>query len=155
MRRPLVSQTTNDPVKLSTKTFDISTQGHPEIIDITARLKEAIEKSGIHDGVATLFVTGSTAALTTIEYEPGLLRDLADLWERLAPVHEIYHHNARWRDGNGYAHLLSALLKTSLSVPIVGSESRLGDWQQVVLLEFDNRPRRRTVTVQILGMAKA
>ncbi len=129
--------------------FSVSTKGFNEIVDITPQVRSAAGKSGIPDGVVHVFVAGSTAALSTIEYEPGAVRDLQEALERIAPVGSDYHHNEAWGDGNGYAHLRAALMKPSLSVPMEEGNLLLGTWQQVILLDFDNRPRRRTVHVKV------
>ncbi len=130
------------------------TQGFCDIIDITAKVRAVIEKEKIQRGQATLFVSGSTAGLTTIEYEPGLIQDLKDLLEKLIPSNTRYHHDARWGDDNGFSHLRASLFGPSLALPIFDGRPSLGTWQQVVLLDFDNRPRTREVIVQILGERK-
>ncbi|MCY4595956.1 MAG: secondary thiamine-phosphate synthase enzyme YjbQ [Bryobacterales bacterium] len=130
-------------------TFDVSSQGFTDVIDITQQIREAATRRKVADGVAHVFVEGSTAALSTIEFEPGAVRDLREALERIAPMDSQYHHNEAWGDGNGYAHLRAALMKPSLSIPISAGKLRLGTWQQVILLDFDNRPRRRTVHVQV------
>ena len=130
-------------------TFDVSSQGFTDVIDITQQIREAATRHKVADGVAHVFVEGSTAALSTIEFEPGAVRDLREALERIAPMDSQYHHNEAWGDGNGYAHLRAALMKPSLSIPISAGKLRLGTWQQVILLDFDNRPRRRTVHVQV------
>lgn len=131
--------------------INISTKGHCDIIDITSKVEEILNEHKIKNGQCTLFSVGSTAGLTTIEYEPGLLRDLPELFERIIPSNTSYHHDNTWHDGNGYAHLRSALLKTSLTIPIVNGELTLGTWQQIVFIDFDNRRRSRKVIVQLLG----
>ena len=130
-------------------TFGVSSQGFTDVIDITQEIREAAARGKVVDGVAHVFVEGSTAALSTIEFEPGAVRDLQEALERIAPMDGHYHHNEAWGDGNGYAHLRAALMKPSLSIPIARGELRLGRWQQVILLDFDNRPRKRTVHVQV------
>ena len=134
-------------------TFSVSTQGFNEIVDITGDVRSAAARSGVRDGVAHVFVAGSTAALSTIEFEPGAVRDLKEALERVAPMDADYHHNQAWGDGNGYAHLRAALMKPSLSVPMSGSDLLLGTWQQVILLDFDNRPRTRTIHVRVSACA--
>jgi len=131
--------------------FTVSTQGNDDMLDITGSVEQAILESGVVNGVATVFVVGSTAAITTIEYEPGLKQDMASLLERLIPRDAPYAHEARWHDDNGHSHLRASLLGPSLTVPIVNGRMTLGAWQQIVLLDFDTRPRTRTVHVQILG----
>lgn len=129
--------------------FSISTRGFNDILDITPQVRQICGSSNVRDGVANVFVVGSTAALSTIEYEPGAVEDLKRALERIAPMDAVYQHNEAWHDGNGYAHLRAALMKPSLSIPIDGSELALGTWQQVILIDFDNRPRKRTVYVQV------
>ncbi len=133
--------------------FSVSTKGFTDILDITGNVRIAASTSGVKDGVVHVFVDGSTAALSTIEFEPGAVRDLKEALERIAPTSAPYHHNEAWGDGNGYAHLRAALMKPSLSVPMEGGQLLLGAWQQVVLLDFDNRPRRRTVHVRVAACA--
>lgn len=129
----------------------VRTTGKTDIIDITSKIRERTEKSSIQDGIATLFIPGSTAALTTIEYESGAVHDLADAIERMAPVNIPYAHDERWGDGNGYAHVRAALLGPSVQVPVVDGKLCLGTWQQLVLLDFDNRPRERHIIMQMIG----
>lgn len=128
----------------------VQTKGFNDILDITQQVRRIVAGAETANGVAHLFVVGSTAALSTIEYEPGAVADLRDALERIAPMEACYKHNDTWHDGNGYAHLRAALMKPSLSIPIVGRELTLGTWQQVILLDFDNRPRTRTVHVQVV-----
>lgn len=127
------------------------TRGNGHTIDITPDLRSAIHESGVQDGVAVLFVVGSTASLTTMEFEPGLVSDFQRAFEGIAPSNASYAHEARWGDDNGHAHVRASLLGASLTVPIVQGRATLGTWQQVVLIDFDTRPRRREVVVQILG----
>jgi secondary thiamine-phosphate synthase enzyme len=122
--------------------------------DITAELVKVVENSGVRNGVLTVQLVGSTGAVTTIEYESGALKDLSEALDKLAPVDGDYEHNARWGDGNGFSHVRSALLKTSLSIPVVDGELVLGTWQQVVALNLDNRERMRELVVVILSAAK-
>jgi secondary thiamine-phosphate synthase enzyme len=122
-----------------------------DIIDITPAVESMIAPSGITDGSVLLFVSGSTAAVTTIEYESGAVDDLRDAIERIAPRGMRYRHDQRWDDGNGYAHVRAALLGASLAIPVRGKRLLLGTWQQIVVLDFDNRPRRREIQVQIIG----
>lgn len=131
-----------------------STQGFNEIRDITPEVQKAILTAGLQDGVAHLFVSGSTAALTTIEYEPGALKDLQRALEQIAPMDAQYAHNEAWGDGNGYAHLRAALLKPSLCVPILEGRLALGTWQQIILIDFDNRPRQRKVLLTLTAAAQ-
>lgn len=137
--------------KILTSKLVERTQGYCDIIDITAKVQGQIQKEKIHRGLATLFVSGSTAALTTIEYEPGLVEDLKELLERFIPSNKKYHHDDRWGDDNGFSHLRAALLGPSLQIPIESGRLLLGTWQQIVLLDFDNRPRTREIMIQIMG----
>ncbi len=127
----------------------VPTRGFTDIIDITGQVQQACAESSVDNGVAHLFVVGSTAALSTIEYEPGAVADLKDALERIAPMEGRYKHNEAWHDGNGYAHLRAALMKPSLSIPLVAGRLLLGTWQQVILLDFDNRPRTREIHLQV------
>jgi len=131
--------------------IEFKTRGDGDIIDLTSRVRAAVDNSGIKDGILCVCATGSTAAITTIEYEPGLRRDLPALLQKLVPAGVPYEHDATWGDGNGYAHLRSALIGTSFTVAIAGGAPVLGTWQQIVFLDFDNRPRNRRVHVQIMG----
>ena len=133
-------------VKLTEKS-----QGFCDIIHITAKVQEQVKKEQVQKGVVTLFVPGSTAALTTIEYEPGLVQDLKELVEKLIPSGRRYHHDDRWGDDNGFSHLRASLFGPSLQIPIEGGRLALGTWQQIILVDFDNRPRTREVTVQVMG----
>ena len=129
--------------------LEFSTKGFNQILDITSEVAHMVEQSGVREGVAHLFVSGSTAALTTIEYEPGALEDLKRALEQIAPMSAPYAHNEAWGDGNGYAHLRAALLKPDLCVPIRGGRLALGTWQQIVLMDFDNRPRHRKILLTV------
>ena len=135
------------------KTFDftIDSSGYCHLEDITERVQECLERSGLAAGIACVAVVGSTAAISTMEYEPGLLKDIPEFFERLLPAQGNYHHNETWHDGNGFSHVRSFLLKTSLTVPFSGKRLMLGTWQQVVLADFDNGPRDRKVVVQFVG----
>ena len=138
-------------MKIFTAKLTERTQGFCDIIDITAKVRGVIEKENFQRGQATLFVSGSTAALTTIENESGLVQDLKEFVEKLIPSDKRYHHDDRWGDDNGFSHLRAALFGPSLAVPIENGRPLLGTWQQVVLLDFDNRPRTREITVQLIG----
>ncbi|MFQ5904219.1 MAG: secondary thiamine-phosphate synthase enzyme YjbQ [Candidatus Binatia bacterium] len=141
-------------MKVHTNKLVEKTQGYCDIIDITAKVQDQIQKEKIQRGLATLFVSGSTAALTTIEYEPGLIKDLKELLERFVPSNKKYHHDDRWGDDNGFSHLRASLFGPSLQIPIESGRLLLGTWQQIVLLDFDNRPRTREIVIQILGGAE-
>ncbi len=129
----------------------LSTKGNGDIVDITPQVTEKVAQSGLESGTVTLFISGSTAGLTTIEYEPGLIADLKEMWRRLVPEDISYQHDQRWGDGNGHAHVRASLLGASLVIPFTDKMLALGTWQQVVVVDFDNRPRSRQVIVQILG----
>jgi secondary thiamine-phosphate synthase enzyme len=129
----------------------IKTEGFCDAHDLTPALQDSLAGSGLRNGVATVFVPGSTAGVTTIEFESGALSDLREAIERIAPEGIHYAHDARWGDGNGFSHVRAALLGPSLSVPFTDGELLLGTWQQVVLLDFDNGPRTRNVLVQVTG----
>ena len=137
--------------KIHTKKFSQKTSGFCDIIDITAKVREQIEKEKIEQGLVTVFVAGSTAALTTIEFESGLVQDLKEFVEKLIPSDKRYHHDDRWGDDNGFSHLRAALFGPSLAIPIENGRPVLGTWQQIVLLDFDNRPRTREIIVQLMG----
>lgn len=128
------------------------TTSETDIIDITSKVVLNMESSEVANGTINLFVPGSTAALTTIEFESGVINDLKKAIERLAPREDYYEHNERWGDGNGYSHVRAALLGPSLSIPVVNGILSLGTWQQIVLLDFDNRPRERNIIQQIIGV---
>jgi secondary thiamine-phosphate synthase enzyme len=134
-----------------TSEINLKTKGNGDIIDITADVQELITNSGVNNGAVIIFVTGSTAGITTIEFEPGLVADLQESWEKLIPRNKQYQHDARWGDGNGYAHIRASLQGASLSVPFSNKKLVLGTWQQIVLVDFDNRPRSRNIVVQIMG----
>ena len=129
----------------------VKTTSNTDIIDMTPQVGEEIQRSAIRNGHVTLFVPGSTAALTTIEYEMGVINDLRKAIERIAPKDICYEHDERWGDGNGYSHVRAALLGPSLHIPIIDGRLSLGTWQQIVLLDFDNRPRKRRIVMQIVG----
>ncbi len=132
-------------------TIRLSTRGDADCIDITSEVAKAVSAAGLTSGVAHLFVTGSTAGLTTIEFEPGCVHDLGQLFERIAPRDAEYEHHERWGDHNGHSHMRASLLGPHLAVPFVDGDLTLGTWQQVILVDFDDRPRERTVVVQAIG----
>lgn len=137
------------PVK--TMHFSVKTEGYCHILDITPQVRQCIEESEMKDGLACVAVAGSTAGVSTVEYEPGLLKDIPEFFESLLPSNRSYNHDETWHDGNGFSHLRSFLLKTSHCVPFSRKELLLGTWQQIVLADFDNRSRSRRVIVQIIG----
>jgi secondary thiamine-phosphate synthase enzyme len=134
-----------------TKKVSLSTKGECDISDITPQVEEQVAQSGINDGTVTIFVAGSTAGLTTIEFEPGLTSDFQDMWQRIVPKNIPYGHDRSWGDGNGYSHVRASLLGGSLVVPFKDRRLTLGTWQQIVLVDFDNRPRSRQIILQIMG----
>jgi len=134
-----------------TSKFYIKTRGRNDIQDITDKVQSILSESGIKEGNILCFVAGSTASLTTIEYEPGLLKDLPEALELIAPMNKIYHHDDTWHDGNGYAHVRASLIGPSLTIPFSKGKLLLGTWQQIILIDFDNRSRERAVIVQIIG----
>jgi len=127
------------------------TTAETDLFDITGEVSARVRESGIIEGTVLVFAPGSTAALTTIEYESGAIEDLKEAIARLAPESLNYRHDARWGDGNGYAHVRAALLGPSLTVPIISGKLVLGTWQQMILCDFDNRPRKRQVVIQVTG----
>ena len=138
-------------MKIVSSELELKTTEQTDIIDISREVQKGVLQSGIEDGSIVLFISGSTAALTTIEYESGVVNDLRKAIERIVPKDIPYEHDRKWGDGNGYSHVRAALLGPSLIIPISGGKPLLGTWQQIVLLDFDNRPRRRRVALQIMG----
>ena len=130
--------------------FSISTKGFNDIIDITDKVAQAIERSGVKDGICLISCPGSTCGITTIEYEEGLIEDLKRILEKIAPISKDYEHCKKWGDCNGYAHIRSALVKPFLAVPIEGQRLLLGTWQQIAFIDFDNQPRDREISVKII-----
>lgn len=141
-------------MKFKTIKIQEKTKGTCDIINITQKVQEQLEGERFYQGQASLFVSGSTVALTTIEYEPGLVQDLTELMENIIPSDRKYHHDECWGDNNGFSHLRASLLGPSLQVPIDNGHLLLGTWQQIVLIDFDNRPRTREVFIQIMGEAE-
>ncbi len=133
--------------------FKVETRGHGDFIDITPEVQKLVNQSAVKDGVALIFVPGSTAAITTIEYEPGVIQDLINVLERIAPENFNYLHHRKWGDHNGAAHIKAALIGPDLSVPVENGSLALGSWQQIVLIDFDERPRQRDVVVKIIKQA--
>jgi secondary thiamine-phosphate synthase enzyme len=131
--------------------FRVDTRGQGDAHDITRRVNDAVAKTGIRDGLVSVFVVGSTAAITSIEFEPGAIADFNGLFERLAPRDAEYRHHVRWGDDNGSGHVRAALLGPSITVPLVDGSLTLGTWQQIMLLEFDTRDRHRDIVVQVIG----
>ena len=137
---------------VKTEKLQIKTKGNCNIVDITSQISEAITQAGISDGTVTVFNVGSTAGITTTEYEPGLVDyDIEAAFERVAPQNARYEHEETWHDDNGHSHVRASMLGPSLSVPIVDGQMTLGTWQQIILVDFDTRPRTRTIICQIIG----
>lgn len=128
----------------------IPTQGHYDIIDITDQVSQIVKKSQVKEGIALVFVPHQTCAITVLENEPGLLQDLKELLNKIVPPKADYRHNAAWGEGNATAHLLASLFKPDLTIPIENNQLYLGTWQQIILIDFDNRPRQRQVIVKII-----
>jgi secondary thiamine-phosphate synthase enzyme len=134
-----------------TKNISVQTRGECDIIDITALVQQQLSETEVKNGTVTVFITGSTAGVTTIENEPGLIADFKAMWERVVPKNMEYRHDRAWGEGNGYAHVRASLLGASLAVPFNNKKLSLGTWQQLVVVDFDNRPRSRQVLLQIMG----
>ena len=134
-----------------TKYINLSTQGENDIIDITNNVKKILLESQLKNGIITLFVVGSTAAITTIEFESGLTKDFPNMLERIAPKDTEYEHDKTWHDGNGHAHVRASLIGPSLTIPFINGETSLGTWQQIVFVELDTISRERKVVAQIIG----
>jgi len=138
-------------MEIITKSFLVSTRGFNHIIDITKNVQEIVSESKFNEGNALVFIAGATAAITTMEFEPGLLKDYPEFIEKIIPSVKNYHHDEAWHDGNGFSHLRASLQGASLQVPFVKGNLLLGSWQQIVLIDFDNRSRSRKVITQIIG----
>jgi secondary thiamine-phosphate synthase enzyme len=138
-------------MSVTTKSFSVKTKGEADIIDITGQVGDALKESELSNGSLTVFTPGSTVGITTTEYEPGLLKDLPEFFEKIIPKGKDYHHDLTWGDGNGYSHVRAALVKSFFTVPFVNGEMMLGTWQQIILIDFDNRKRQREVVVQMIG----
>ena len=136
---------------LFSDTIEINTKGFSDTIDITDKVNTIVEMSRIDNGLVTVFCKGSTGTVTTIEYESGVINDLQRVLEKIAPSNVPYEHDKRWGDGNGFSHVRAALMKPSLSIPLIDKKLSLGTWQQIVFIDFDNRARHRTIVVQIIG----
>ncbi|MFO7773536.1 MAG: secondary thiamine-phosphate synthase enzyme YjbQ [Dehalococcoidia bacterium] len=134
-----------------TRDITFQSKGNCDIIDITSRVTKNVEESGVDTGIVTLFVVGSTAGITTIEYEPNLVSDFKNMWDRVMPQNIYYEHNRTWGEGNGHSHVRASTLGASLVIPFVNKRLTLGTWQQIVFVDFDNRPRSRKMVIQILG----
>ena len=136
---------------VSCKRIQISTGGHGETINVTSEIAREVSNSGVSSGTVTVFIPGSTAGVTTVEFEPGLVSDMKDMWERIAPEQMNYEHNKAWGDGNGHSHVRASLLGPSITIPFINKRLTLGTWQQIVIIDFDNRPRSREIILQIVG----
>jgi len=136
---------------IETSEISIQSKGNCDIINITSQVVKKVEESGVHSGIVTLFVVGSTAGITTIEYEPNLVSDFKNMWDRVIPQNIPYEHNKTWGDGNGHSHVRASTLGASLIIPFMNKRLTLGTWQQIVLVDFDNRPRSRKIILQVLG----
>jgi len=136
---------------VKTKQLSIHTKGEGDILDVTGAVAEAVVETRLKNGIVTVFVPGSTGALTTIEYEPGLLKDFPNMLERVAPKNLVYEHEKRWHDGNGHSHVRASLIGPSLTVPFANGKLTLGTWQQIIFMELDVRSRVRNLVLQIMG----
>ena len=138
-------------MRVISKTIQLSSKGQDDVIDITTQVSNIVKDSNIENGTVTIFVAGSTAAVTTIEYEPGLINDFPEMLSRIIPKNIEYEHDNTWHDGNGHSHVRASLVGPSLTVPIINGKLTLGTWQQIVLLEMDTRPRNRNLILQIMS----
>ena len=136
---------------VSCKRIQVSTHGQGEMINVTSEITREVGNSGVNTGVVTIFIPGSTAGVTTIEFEPGLVDDMKGMWERIIPSDINYAHDKAWGDGNGHSHVRASLLGPSITVPFINKRLTLGTWQQVVVIDFDVRPRSREIILQIMG----
>jgi len=134
-----------------TKSITFKTKGNCDMIDITAQVADEVKQSEVNNGAVTLFISGSTAGITTIEYESRLLGDFRNMWDKVIPQNIPYEHNKTWGDGNGHSHLRASMLGASLTIPFTGKRLTLGTWQQIVFIDFDNRSRSRELVLQIMG----
>ena len=137
-------------MKIINEEIILNTNANPDLVDITGKIAGILEASGMKKGNLTVFVVGSTAAITAFEYEPGLIKDMQELYEKLIPANKHYHHDEAWGDANGFSHFRAALQGPSLTVPFDKGKLLLGSWQQIVLAEFDHRPRKRQVVIQLI-----
>lgn len=136
---------------VQTNRLYIKTKGKNDIHDITDKVQAIVTESGLKEGSVLCFVSGSTASVTTVEYEPGLIRDIPEALDKIAPMNKSYHHDDTWHDGNGYAHVRASLMGPSLTIPFSNGKLLLGTWQQIVVIDFDNRPRERAIIAQVTG----
>jgi secondary thiamine-phosphate synthase enzyme len=138
-------------MQILTKYIQVTTKGRTDIIDLTPQLKKLLGETGLQEGQVTVFAPGATASISTVEYEPGLLQDIPELYEKLIPSNISYNHDKTWHDGNGHSHLRATLTGPSMTVPFEKGAYTLGTWQQVILLDFDNRTRDRRIVAQFIG----
>ena len=138
-------------ISVCTEQLSMRTKGFTDVINITPGVQKFVDDNKLAEGQILIFINGSTAAISTIEYEPGLLQDIPETLDKIAPMNTRYHHDDTWHDGNGYAHVRSTLMGSSFTVPVVEGRLVLGTWQQIILLDFDNGPRNRNVTLQFIG----
>lgn len=138
-------------MSVHSKQISFKSRGNADVIDITRAVEDAVKDTDLQDGIATVFVPGATGAVTTIEYEPGLVEDIQTALERLMPEKIDYKHDLRWGDGNGHSHIRASFLGPSLTVPFLNGHLQLGTWQQIIFIDLDNRPRSRSIIVQIMG----
>jgi secondary thiamine-phosphate synthase enzyme len=138
-------------MKIITERLGLETRGNGDLLDITGKISQVLHASKLRNGTMTIFVIGSTAAITTFEFEPGMIQDVRDMFEKLVPMDRHYHHDDTWGDANGFSHLRASLQGPSLTIPFEDGKLLLGTWQQVVLAEFDNRPRQRRIVVHMAG----
>lgn len=143
---------TDKSFQVLTERIQVSTKGDNDMIDITPQISRLLQQSELREGQMTVFVPGATAGISTVEYEPGLLKDIPEMFERLIPSGQTYRHNETWHDGNGHSHVRATLLGPSLTIPFEKGALILGTWQQVILVDFDNHPRERSVVVQLMGV---
>jgi len=141
-------------MEILTDSFVVNSKGNTDIMDITGNIQAKIKSSGFIEGSVLVFVGGSTAGITTIEYEPGLRKDYPAFFEKIIPSNINYHHDQTWHDGNGHSHIRASLQGASLTVPFSNGDLLLGTWQQIILVDFDNRPRKRNIIIQITGKKK-
>ncbi|MBF0541306.1 MAG: YjbQ family protein [Nitrospirae bacterium] len=138
-------------MKVISEEITMQTNCCNDLVDITDQLKKILASTNLKRGILTIFIVGSTGAITTLEYEPGLIKDMQELYERLAPINKHYHHDDTWGDANGYSHVRASIQGSSLTVPFDDGRMTLGTWQQIVAINFDNKPRRRTIAINIIG----
>lgn len=138
-------------MEIKTEKFSTPTRGNSEVLDITEQVGEILSRQKMQEGNVTVFVVGSTASITTTEFEPGLRKDIPEALDKLAPKNHRYHHDDTWHDGNGHSHVRAAMMDCSITIPFVNGSLMLGTWQQIVLVDHDNRPRERTIVVQTIG----